>query len=376
VSAVAALITTAVRIGPRRFWIAVTGIALSVLLVLTIAAAFRSASLGVTAYIDQPGADLWVAPAGTDNLVRSSAILPASYADSLRAVAGVAAADPIVRAFVSVSTRHDGARRRFTMYGVGYRAPDGLGGPPALAEGRPPVGRREVAIDRSAARQSGVGLGDTIWVSGRAARIVGLTSGTNLVVTQFLFANLSTTIAATGYGGQASFIIVRVAPERDPRVLAREIAARFPDLTVLDRQSFLANSRREAGAGYLTLLALVDALGMGVSAVVVALLVHGLIEDHRTEFAILLALGAATAPLVRAVAWHGARLIGVSAVLGVALAFGLGALLDRVHPVIPVSFGARDVALLLAVLGGTGIAAAVVPVLRLRKIDPLDAFRP
>jgi putative ABC transport system permease protein len=365
-----------VRIGPRRFWIAVTGIALSALLVLTIAAAFRSAALGVAAYIDQPGADLWIAPAGTDNLIRSSAILPASYADSLRAIAGVAAADPIVRAFVSVRTHRGGVTRQFTLYGVGYRAPDGLGGPPALVEGVPPVKQREVALDRAAAFRSGVGVGDTIWVSGRAARVVGLTSGTNLVVTQFLFANLSTTIAATGYAGQASFIIVRLAPNRDPEILARELTARFPDVSVFDRRTFLGNSQREAAAGYAPLLALVDVLGIGVAAVVVALLIHGIIEDHREEFAILLALGVNTAPLTRAVAWHGARLILVSGVLGVALAIGLGAVLDRVDPVIPVSFGVQDVGLLLAVLGCTGIGAAVIPVLRLRRIDPLEAFRP
>jgi len=189
------LIVKAVRNRPVRAWLAVGGVATSSLLVIALVAALRGASHSVVAYVGQDGADLWITPPGADHFLRLSGVLPAELADSIRALPGVAAADVILRAFVAVSSRRRGERARLTLYGVGYRAPDGLGGPPAFEAGRPPHTQREVAIDRAAARRLGVGLDDTVFVNGRAARVVGLTTGTNLLVTQFIFAD-ATAIAA------------------------------------------------------------------------------------------------------------------------------------------------------------------------------------
>jgi len=63
-------------------------------------------------------------------------------------------------------------------------------------------------------------------------------------------------------------------------------------------------------------------------------------------------------------------------VLGVAGALLLAAVLDHVNPVIPLRIGGSQMALVLGLFLLTGVAAALLPVLRLRRIDPLEAFRP
>jgi len=80
-----ALVGKALRSRRVRFWLATAGIATSTLLVLVLVAAYRSVRASVTGYAGQPGIDLWVAPVGTDNLIRSSSLFSSRLADSVGA---------------------------------------------------------------------------------------------------------------------------------------------------------------------------------------------------------------------------------------------------------------------------------------------------
>ncbi len=370
------LVVRAVRNRRSRAWLAIGGVATSTLLVIALIATLRGAATSVVAYIGQDGADLWITPPGADHFLRLSGVLPAALTDSVRDIPGVAGADFILRAFVAVSSRRRGEHFRLTLYGIGYRAPDGLGGPPAFEAGRPPQTRREVALDRAAARRLGVGLGDTVFVNGRGARVVGLTRGTNLLATQFIFADAAAIEATSGFAGRASFIIVHVAPGASADSVAAQLRERFQDLDVFDRATFVANSQRETGVGYTPILAFVDVLGVGAAAVLVALLIHALVEARRTELAVLVAIGVAPATLARVMIGEATRLIVSGGVLGIVLARLLAFVLDRAYPVVPLHFNVADSLGALALLTACGILASAIPVARLRRVDPLEAFRP
>jgi ABC-type antimicrobial peptide transport system permease subunit len=221
-----------------------------------------------------------------------------------------------------------------------------------------------------------VGVADTVWLAGRARVVVGLTSGSNLLLTQFVFGNLQTATTLSGLEGRASFIIVRLAPGSDARAVADTIRERFPETDVFDRRTFLANSRREAGAGYLPLFLVINLIGAAAAALLVSLLIHSLIEERRADLAVLLALGADAGALGRAVIGLAARLVLTGGLLGLVAAGAVSVLLDRYFPVIPLRFEVGAGVAILTLFGAAGILAAVIPVLRLRSIDPLEAFRP
>jgi hypothetical protein len=127
------LVGRAVRSRAVRTIMAVAGVAISTLLVLVLAAVYRSVTAGVESYVGQRRVDLWVAPLGSDNLIRSSGMMPLTMASMLGAVDGVKTADPMLRGFVSATAK---ARLRpLTLLAVGYRGPDGLGAPPSLPAG-------------------------------------------------------------------------------------------------------------------------------------------------------------------------------------------------------------------------------------------------
>jgi putative ABC transport system permease protein len=372
----AALLGRALRSRPVRTALVVAGISASALLVLVLFAVYRSLTSNVLAYVGQEGIDLWLAPVGTDNLIRSSGLLPGELLERLRLVPGVGRADPLLRAFVTVEPRRDPPQPRLTLLAVGYEAPDGLGGPPLLAAGVLPAGRKQALLDRAAAYRLGVGVGDTLRVNGRPARVVGLTRGTNLLATQFLFAGREALEQAGGMEGRMSLVAVRLEPDASAVEVARKIESRFLEVAVYPREAFAANNLREVAAGFLPVLALVAALGAAVTSVLVALLVHAVMEERRAEIAVLLALGAGSAALGSAMLRRAVGLVAAGCAAGAAMAWALAALLDRAFPVLELTIQPADLAIAAGLFGMASMLAVAAPILELRRMDPLEAFRP
>lgn len=372
------LVSRAVRIKAWRFWLSAAGIATCALLVLSLAAALRSATSAIAEYVLSTKADIWVAPSGTDNLVRSSSFLPLVYRETLQSMLGVKQVDPITVGFVTVKRikAESASDRGLTFIGVGYKPPNGMGGPPRVVSGSAPSHFGDVALDRAGAQRLGVNVGDKVSLGGHSALVVGLTDGTNLAITHMLFGDYGTTSIAGGYFEQASFLLVRASEGTDASALASLIRKKLPDTKVIAQRDFINNCSREASSEFVPILALVNVLGVATAAALVALLVHGLTEEKRAELATLLALGITESQLWIAVGWQGLRLALTGAVVGVGCAFILGRVLDRFYPVFPVNFGIINVAGIFTLFSLVGIFASSIPLLRLHNLDPMEAFRP
>ncbi len=370
------LLAIALRSRRRRDWLAVTGIATCTVLVLVIVSAFRSVTRAMVAYVDQPGADVWVSLPGTDNLIRGSAsgLLSVDLADSLRVLPGVANADPVLKGFMTVTTTHAPSRRA-SLLSILYRSPDGLGGPPALVAGRTPVGRREAAIDRAAAHRLGVELGDTVAVANRNIEIVGITRGTNLLATQFIFADLAASAVSSDTRDKASFIVLRLERGAETEAVVAAISARFPDLIAHSRSQFLANNKSEIAAGFVPLLTLMGGLGVAAAAVLVSLLVNGATAERHEDIVVLFALGAELSDVLRGLLRGTLRQAGLGCGLGVLLALGLGVWLDRWFPEIPLTLTLLDTVGVVAIFAAASVFGAAIPMLGLQSVDPMEAFR-
>lgn len=374
------LIGRALRGRRTRSALTLIGVAATALLVLVLLAAHNSLAAGVRAYAGRADVDLWIAPAGTDNLIRSSGLLPADVHAVVGSLPGVVAADPLLRFFVKMSradtSSEADAERQLTLLAIGYLAPSGLGGPNVIARGRRPGAPGEVAVDRAAAHRLGVGVGDSVLINGRGMQVVGLSRGTNLLATQFVFAGIDDARVASGVPERFSFVAVTLAPHAKHAEVEREIRARYRGtLSVISREAFVAHNLREVTSGLVPLLTLIAGLGVAVSAVLVVLLVQGLVDDRRSEIAVLLALGSSTMMIGSGLVARAGLLVLAGAFLGGLAALGLGSLLDKVFPSVELSFAVSHFFLTGIMFVVAASVAALVPVLRLRRIDPLDAFR-
>lgn len=361
-----------------RTGLAIFGVAICTLLVIIIASAFRSARTAMSDYAGQTSVDLWVAPQGTDNLVRGAFtyFISLADADSIRAIPGVAAADPILQAFLPVQPLGmKDPQKRLTLLTVGFRLPAGLGGPPAYFKGRAPNGRYEVALDRAAAYRLSVGVGDRIEVSGYQAVVSGLTTGTNILATQFVFADFDTLAGGTNAKGQASFVLIRLTPNTDREAVIQIIEKRFPQLRAYTREYFIAANEREVTAGFVPLLALATILAVAAAALLVGLLILSVVDERRDDIAVLMALGAGSSAIGRGVLAQATVLSLKGAFIGVCLSYGLKIALDAALPTIPLRISVFDVVAIAILFIATGLGAAIAPVIRLNDVDPLEAFR-
>jgi putative ABC transport system permease protein len=365
-----------------RTSLTIGGIAATSMLVVILLATHRSLTTGVETYAGQPGVDLWVAPKGTDNLIRATGFLPV-IRDTTEAIElGVTTFNHIMRAFVSVSlpggsqTGKDAATAgRLTLLAIGYEIPNGLGGPPRVVAGRAPSTFDEVTLDRGAAHRLGVEPGDSILVNEWKVQLVGITRGTNLLATQFMFTGIENLWDYNARWDQASFILVRLEPGADPEVVVREVEERFPEVHVYTRQQFLSNNLREVAAGMLPILGLVAILGVGVSSVLVVLLIQGLVEDRREDIAVMLAMGNSAFNTGLSLIVRASVLVFSGCLAGSLLAIALARVLDRAAPHIEFTFAAGHFAIVFIIFMAAGLFATLIPLLRLRNVDPLEVFR-
>jgi putative ABC transport system permease protein len=366
------LALAALRPRVARALLAVLGAGGAALLVLVLLGARRSLETGVQAVAGSPAVDLWLAPKGTDNIVRASGSLADEDTGRAAAVPGVAHADPVTRGFVTVATLSPATPRRLTLLALGVRGPDGLGGPLRLVSGRRPAGPDEITLDRAAAYRLGVHVGSRLTVADRDAVVVGLTRDTNLLATQLLFFDLSPEEGLL----PVSYVAVRLAPHADRRAVIRQLERAVPRATVLPREAFVAASLREVSSGFAPLLLLVSSMGLVVAAVLVALLLQGLVEDRRGDVAVLRAMGAPAGALCLVVAFHAVALAAAGALAGGALAPLLSAALERLAPTVELAPRIADAAAVVLLFVLAGVAGSFGPLARLFSVEPLEAFRP
>ncbi len=366
------LLGRSLRTRPRRRALVAAGMAASALLVLVLLGAREGATRAIVGYAGQPGCDLWIAPRGTDNLIRSGSLLPSALQEVVRADPAVAAVEPLLRTFVILE--HGG--RRVTVLAIGYRTASGLGGPQRLIAGRAPTGPDEIVLDRAAAHRLAARAGSTLLLHREQVRVSGISRDTNLIGTQLAFGDHGEAEDLMGVWGRASFLTVKLVDGADPGATAARLASRLQDAAVFTRDEFVAHNVREISAGLGPLLALVVTLGVSVSTALVALLAHAMVDDRRPELALLLALGAPIATLGRAVIARTTGIAAAGALTACALAVALSFLLERALPTVELSLRPIDGLATLTLCCGSAALASISPVARLRRVDPLEAFRP
>jgi ABC-type antimicrobial peptide transport system permease subunit len=216
---------------------------------------------------------------------------------------------------------------------------------------------------------------ETIEFLGHDVVVTGLTTGTNILATQFMFADIAAVAGGGNAAGRASFVLIKLAPGAGRDEVVRTIEERFPDLRAFPREVFVESNEREVIAGFLPLLALVTILGVSAAAVLVGLLILSVVDERRSDIAVLIALGTGARAVGRGVLAQAAALSTRGALIGAVLSYGLKLALDRLLPTIPLRISLLDVVIVVFLFVMTGLGAAAAPVVELSAVDPLEAFR-
>jgi len=352
----------------RRATLAVSGVAVALLLVLILDGVFAGALRQVTSYLRNLPADVIVSQRGVRTMHMSASALPEDAAADTRHVRGVAWAEAI--RFTTATVR--GPAGRQLSYVIGYEPRTGRGGPREIVRGRRP-GRGEAVIDEVAADQFGVGIGDSVEMLGRPFSVSGLLSGGTSITNTIAF--IDTRDFAAVRGPALSYVLVGAQPGVDADRLARRLAITIPGTTAQTRDQFVEQEGRIVRDMSADVMQIMSTIAFLIALAVIALTLFTATLAKVREYAVVKALGASSWRLTRTVLAQATWSTMLGLGLAVLLAYGVAAAVGALSPNVRLVVEARSVervAIAALVVGGLG---ALLPLHRIARLDPATAFK-
>lgn len=347
------------------------GVALSVVLILLLVGIYNGFVAGSTAYIDQAGADVWVAQEGSTDMYHSVSLLPASVGDRIAAVEGVASVTPLYgRAFHShyLGVESD-------LYVLGYDTRTGIGGARDIAEGRAPAGGDDIVVTRVYARDVGAAIGDRIHLVDREWTIVGITDIPSVSVNSYAFVALESARASFQMDGLVNFYLLRAGADVSRDALAERVEREVTGVSAASTEVFAENNGKAIRELFVPILLAIAGIGFIIGLAVVSVTTYSAVNERITEFGVLKAIGADDTRLYRLVTAQAATASLIGVVAAVPLYLAASAALTAIVPRIDVVTRWQHAAVIALALVAMALAASVLPVRRIRRIDPADVFR-
>jgi putative ABC transport system permease protein len=348
------------------------------------------------------------ATAGTDAVVRSADAIttpgesqgvrepvPASLADRIEDVPGVAAAAPDIQGagqLVGKDGEPVGGQGPPTLAGNWITDPDL--NPYRLAEGRAPERSGEVVVNRGAADKGGLEIGDTTTLRTPdpvRVTVVGLaTFGGEDGMAQVTYTGMTRADAEkylTARPGEAASILVRAEPGTGQEELVDRLTHALPQgVEAITGEDSAAENTDMISSQFLTLFTTLLLVFSGIALLVATFSIHNtfaiVVAQRTRENALLRALGASRRQVTAATLAEASVVAVTASAAGLAGGIGIAAGLQALFPAIGFPFPEGDLvvttlsmALPLAVGIVVCLVSALLPAVRAGRTAPLAALR-
>jgi putative ABC transport system permease protein len=334
----------------RQFLIATAGAGLVFAMTLLLAGLAAGFGVEINQTVSGFQADAWVVKANSAARISSLPPLPQRTARQVAALPGVRTATPV--AIVPQTATVNGKAHSVTLIGA---PPGSSPSQPPITSGRQIAGHGEAVVDD----RLGAGVDDQLQISGRAMRVVGVTTNRSLLGG---FPNVYVSLAdaqAAAYGGQPiiNAVVVTGTPTAVPASLAVH-SNRAVEQASLDQMAQAVSSINNS-----------KWLMWIIAAVIVASLVYVTALERTRDFAVLKALGASSGTLFVGLAIQAVLVALIAAAFAAIIAqFGSGIFAQPVD--VPVS--AYIELPISAVI--VGLLASLIALRRAVSVDPAMAF--
>ena len=354
-----------------RLVISVGGVALALLLILSLDAIFTGVEQRVTVYINNSGADIFVAQSGVRNMHMASSSMPTFVRSQVKIMPGVASVSPIHYVSNMVVTGDE----RNLAYIIGLPEKANMGGPWNVSAGRNIPAQGEAIIDRTVAKNSGVKIGDNVEILGEDMEVVGLTEETASLTNSVAFISEDDFTELRNDPGTISFLLVKVKDGESPELIARQIQARVRDVTVQTTGEFASQERRVVKDMSTDLITIMNLIGFLIGLAVMALTVYTATLSRRAEYGVLKALGASNRQLYQTVLSQAALSVMIGFLVGLVITLILSFSVDRLGLNMELRISAAS---LVKVAGFSLVIAgfsAILPIRQIAGLDPAAVFR-
>jgi putative ABC transport system permease protein len=372
------------RSGKARIAFSVAGVAVATLLLSFILALYRGWNERIASYIDDTGADIWVAPFGSESFF-TPGIVTRSVLPMIQAVPGITQADPLL--YRPVKLEHGSGA--WDTWVIGFE-PGKLGGPTGMESGSATPGRGEIILDTVLAKLAGVDIGDTVSVGGNALRVSGISTGGNVVFAQLAFvsaeesqaemakslteANLPEIPASLQPGNSINLALIKTEPGKAAEVTAA-INKNVPGIRAFQTAAFAENSRKPLEQAMVPILLIILCLAFLVGTLVLGLTVYTSVLEKEREFGVIKALGTPGPGLLRVVFEQALFCCLAGFVVGELGVFAAAWITSLAVPQMVTLIKPLDLGIVLAGALIMSLLASFVPAGRIMRVNTLSVFK-
>jgi putative ABC transport system permease protein len=230
----------------------------------------------------------------------------------------------------------------------------------------------ELVIDERLQRVGGYHIGDQVQIMGQVFRIVGVVE---TGVAGRVFAPLQTLREIVVAGEpSASMYFIKLRPDVDPVAAADLFQKQFGADVRVELKGEYGQLLRASFASVNLYMNASSGVALAACFLFILLTMYTMVLERTREIGILKSLGVTRFGLVRLSVIE-ATLISLGGVaMGMALAFGVRALLAELRPLLTVDFGAAQLltAVVIGIVGGA--LSALYPGYRAARLDPAIAL--
>jgi putative ABC transport system permease protein len=330
--------------------------------VLALRAIFAGFEGPLTSYIDRSGADVIVAQQGVRSMHMTESALPLGDVRAISHVPGVAHAEGILY------------RTAFVERGRSSGAVALVGGGPVPGDvARPQTG--EIVLDLALAEQLNVSVGDRVQVIGMPLRVSGEISGTASLASSYAFVARATLARALHAEQLTSYVLVRARPGVSAEALARRIEREVPSVTASTTPQFADSERRLVGDMATDIVRAMMLTGLIIGIAVAGLVAYSQTLGQLRDCGVLRAIGLSARRALTLVAAQIAVLVGSGLVVSLVLVELLAAVGPRLSTGLALDVRPEDVLQTAALATAVTVGAALVPILRVARVEPASVFR-
>ncbi len=355
-----------------KLFTALVGVVFSVVLVSVQGGLFVGLIGKAGMLVDHGEADVWVGHRSIHN-VDLPCDIPRRWINEVRAVPGVRRAEPYLIAVGEMRLPSGGFEYCSV---VGVEPTDLLGNAWNIVEGDPQSILRTdgVFVDEcEQAKLDNPRLGDLREIGGRRARIVGKTRGiTSFLIMPYVFTTID---RASQYLHKppdvCSYYLLQLDPGADPAAVCAAIRKRVPELDAYPRAvySHITADYWITRTGLGLSFGAATLLGLLVGLVMVAQTLYALVLDRLAEFGTLKAIGASERQAFSLLFFQALSMAVAGCLIGLVIVAAVqhGCNSPKAPIIVPWWLSLGSCLLVTAIC----LVAAVLPYVRIRRLDPL-----
>lgn len=353
-----------------RFIISVGGIALAILLVLSLDGIVAGSIRQVSVYIDETPFDLVVSQKGVKNLHMTTSFFDADLVDKVRRIDGVKKVTTILYTTDYLVSGDN----RSVAYIIGYEQGK-TGGPWMMDKGTEKLRTGEIIIDRDIAAKDKLLLGDRVTIFGRDFKIAGFTKGTVTIVNSIAYIRFDDFERLRGLRSVVSYAFVDTKTGNSPDAVMGKIKKDITQVSVQTKKEFADSERKVVSDMSADIMKIMNLIGFLIGMAALGLTVYTATLAKVREYGILKAVGSRNTWLFRVVFEQAA----ISTLAGTAIAFTLVLLLKAGLALsssnILIVVGWDSFLRIAAISMMIGVMASAIPIIKILRLDPADVFR-